>query len=314
MGYKRNVIILGIFFIAAAGARPAYSLRPLSVKEKNIDPVQAHLEELAAQKTKILVGMPVMGATIFLGDTPMVLSAEGLTDPNGKIYPLRPGRNIIGRESGIDDNFDTVSRIHAELDLSADGRIILYDLSSTYGTQIGYSSVGEVAFADSNATVVFGGQKGVEMVFARKDGELFLKPAVMQGPAVVKFKLKPGVNMIGSAPGNTVVLKDTDLSAKHAIVFLAPDMSRAVIYSCGKNTGTILRFMPLGTPPIAPLTPTVVRKGPTVKAAAAPKVPTVVRPPALSPTVVRRPGVVANVAPAVPHLVPRLAPRVIESP
>ncbi len=61
-----------------------------------------------------------------------------LEEPDGRSHRLRPGLNLVGRESAdvlLPDK--TVSRQHARLEVGEDGTVTLEDLSSTNGTQIG---------------------------------------------------------------------------------------------------------------------------------------------------------------------------------
>jgi len=64
--------------------------------------------------------------------------AARLEEPGGRSHGLRPGLNMVGRESAdvlLPDK--TVSRQHARLEVSDDGTVTLEDLSSTNGTQVG---------------------------------------------------------------------------------------------------------------------------------------------------------------------------------
>ena len=54
----------------------------------------------------------------------------------GKVFPLVPGPNVVGRAEDSDIRLvdSGVSRNHAEVSLRPDGRMVLFDLGSTNGT------------------------------------------------------------------------------------------------------------------------------------------------------------------------------------
>ncbi len=60
-----------------------------------------------------------------------------LEEPSGQTHQLRPGVNMVGRESAdvlLPDK--TISRQHARLEVGDDGAVTVEDLSSTNGTQV----------------------------------------------------------------------------------------------------------------------------------------------------------------------------------
>lgn len=80
--------------------------------------------------------------TTHRGDEPEPATSDGVAlrgvigSSEGKVFPLAPGANVVGRAEDSDIRLtDTgVSRNHAELSLHPDGRVVLFDLGSTNGT------------------------------------------------------------------------------------------------------------------------------------------------------------------------------------
>jgi DNA-binding CsgD family transcriptional regulator len=80
--------------------------------------------------------------TTHRGSEPEPAASEGVAlrgvigSSEGKVFPLSPGTNVVGRAEDSDVRLvDTgVSRNHAELSVRPDGRVVLFDLGSTNGT------------------------------------------------------------------------------------------------------------------------------------------------------------------------------------
>lgn len=184
-----------------------------------------------------------------------------LEEPGGQSHLLRPGLNLVGRESAdvlLPDK--TVSRQHARLEVSDDGAVILEDLSSTNGTQVGgerlvphvprplqagdrirFGSVltelhlsalqtdRETAPAFEADTVLPAaphGQARAQVVETREDGGR-------------TFVLVPGVTTFGRRAENSVVLQgDPYVSGLHAQIIAEGDEFR--LTDIGSTNGTLL--------------------------------------------------------------------------
>jgi DNA-binding CsgD family transcriptional regulator len=80
--------------------------------------------------------------TTHRGSEPEPAAANGVAlrgvigSTEGKVFPLVPGANVVGRAEDSDIRLvdSGVSRNHAELSLREDGRVVLFDLGSTNGT------------------------------------------------------------------------------------------------------------------------------------------------------------------------------------
>lgn len=80
--------------------------------------------------------------TTHRGDEPGPVASDGVAlrgvigSTEGKVFPLLPGANVVGRAEDSDIRLvdSGVSRNHAELSLRPDGRVVLFDLGSTNGT------------------------------------------------------------------------------------------------------------------------------------------------------------------------------------
>ena len=177
----------------------------------------------------------------------------------GEEYPLRVGSNTVGRDSGDVLAADkTVSRLHARLDLSENGSLIVEDLGSTNATQ-----VNEVALAANAPRSLTDGDRlrfgsvsmtlhlPVEAVPGKAPGAAAHEaPAAdaSTGKAQVVgigegdervFLLEPGMTTFGRRPENTVVLSgDLYVSGSHAQISAAGDAF--VLTDIGSTNGTLL--------------------------------------------------------------------------
>lgn len=154
-----------------------------------------------------------------------------LVDSSGREYPIRPGKQVVGRQGDLLLEDSRVSRRHAEI-TSENGAVSVCDLGSTNGVKVNGESLSEnetrmLAPGDS---ISFG---GVDMVFALPgEGAKTLmsiggKTQGISAPptartAIAKlvgefgtFDLEPGLSTIGRKDGNTIVIAEPYISGKH---------------------------------------------------------------------------------------------------
>ena len=202
-----------------------------------------------------------------------------LEEPSGRVHRLQPGANLVGRESAdvlLPDK--TVSRRHALLEVSEDGRLTLEDMGSTNGTQVGsdtlvphiprtlqagdrirFGSVVAVLHPPAQeqdlAHMTKPGLGGQESAAGGAHAYSFEPDGLDQrqgghGPAraqVVEtreeggrtYPLMPGVTTFGRRPENSVVLLgDPYVSGSHAQIVTDGEVYR--LTDVGSTNGTLL--------------------------------------------------------------------------
>ncbi len=176
----------------------------------------------------------------------------------GEAYPLRVGGNTVGRDSADVLAADkTVSRLHARLDLSENGSLVVEDLGSTNGTQVNEAALvpnaprsladgDRLRFGSISMTLHLPGAAALEApAAAGAEASAGEAPAVEarvvgigEGDTRV-FLLSPGMTTFGRRPENTVVLSgDLYVSGSHAQISAAGDVF--ILTDIGSTNGTLL--------------------------------------------------------------------------
>jgi len=203
-----------------------------------------------------------------------------LEEPGGRSHRLKPGQNVVGRESAdvlLPDK--TVSRRHARLEVGEDGALTLEDLSSTNGTQVG----GDVLVPHMGRAL----KAGDRVRFGSVITELHLPPGTpaetappdeyvapdypappplpLAGPAraqVVETReeggrtcpLVPGVTTFGRRAENSFIIQgDPYVSGSHAQIIADGDVFR--LTDVGSTNGTLLNGQRLAINEAQTLTP-----------------------------------------------------------
>ncbi len=177
----------------------------------------------------------------------------------GETYPLHVGSNTVGRDSAdvlVADK--TVSRLHARLDLSENGSLIVEDKGSTNGTQ-----VNEAALVPNAPRSLADGDR-LRFGSISVTVHLPLIAAPIKAPAAAAFDspaneapalgarlvgigegdertflLGPGMTTFGRRPENTVVLSgDLYVSGSHAQISSAN--GDFILTDIGSTNGTLL--------------------------------------------------------------------------
>ena len=181
---------------------------------------------------------------------------EGQTGEN---HPLHVGSNTVGRDSGdvlVADK--TVSRLHARLELSADGSLTVEDLASTNGTQVNevlltpnaprsLADGDRLRFGSISLTLHLPVDAAPEKAPGAAAYEAPAAEASSGGAQVVgigegderTFLLKPGMTTFGRRPENTVVLSgDLYVSGSHAQI--SAEEGVFILTDIGSTNGTLL--------------------------------------------------------------------------
>lgn len=186
-----------------------------------------------------------------------------LEEPGGQTHRLRPGLNLVGRESAdvlLPDK--TVSRQHARLEVGEDDTVTVEDLSSTNGTQLNGDhlvphvprlvSQGDQLRFGSVLTQVrlpnaVPAQTEASALSASAFGEESEPPAEARAKVVDiredddfrEFYLVPGVTTFGRRAENSIVLLgDPYVSGSHAQIIAEEDVFR--LTDVGSTNGTLL--------------------------------------------------------------------------
>lgn len=164
-----------------------------------------------------------------------------LEDNAGRVHPLRPGLNTVGREATdvlLPDK--TVSRRHAQVEVADDGSVSVEDLDSTNGTRVGGQTLTPgAARAVADGDHVQFGSVDLHLRLVRPEAaaateEPERQAAVVRaqlitarGPSAKQIPLVPGVTTIGRRAENSIVLRDDPyVSGNHAQIIAEEDTFR----------------------------------------------------------------------------------------
>ena len=171
----------------------------------------------------------------------------------GKTYQIKVGDNSIGRDPGNDLGLEdsAVSKSHAMIK-AEDGKLLLMDLGSRGGTRVQGKTM--EARVLKPGRIIGVGQTQLKLVDVEPgdpgehpstSGETIIdQPSanaavlvVQAGPDAGKsFPVAQGDNVIGRDPDSAVLLTDSTVSRKHAMIRCGQD--RTVVYDLGSRTGT----------------------------------------------------------------------------
>ncbi|MGQ9656635.1 MAG: FHA domain-containing protein [Fimbriimonadales bacterium] len=195
---------------------------------------------------------------------PIEIAPEGaypkLRDATGRVFLLKAGENIIGRDPSSDILISdgTVSRRHACI-IIEENHAYIQDLGSTNGTQLNGQPVGaERTPLPPNGQLQFG-----SVATTLELPDTFETPTVaaeMAPPLAylvginddsLRFPLYARTQRIGRRAGNDIVLPDAYVSGQHALIEIVGADVR--ITDLGSTNGTFI-----GETKIAPNMPTTV--------------------------------------------------------
>ena len=187
------------------------------------------------------------------------LARPWLEGQAGETYPLHVGSNAVGRDGGdvlVPDK--TVSRLHARLELSADGSLTVEDLGSTNGTQVNEAALvpnaprsladgDRLRFGSVSVSLHLPGSDAAPSKAAAVGSEAAEEEDAAVRAQVVgigegderAFLLRPGMTTFGRRPENTVVLfGDLYVSGSHAQISVTRD--EFILTDIGSTNGTLL--------------------------------------------------------------------------
>lgn len=201
-----------------------------------------------------------------------------LEEPGGRTHRLRPGVNVVGRESAdilLPDK--TVSRQHARLEVGEDGTVTVEDLSSTNGTQVSgerltphvlrrLNSGDRVRFGSVAAELRLpASEKPAAEASAQPSsigageakqptGEVQAQVVDMREEGARTYPLLPDVTTFGRRADNSVVLPgDPYVSGSHAQIQAEGNVFR--LTDTGSTNGTLLNGQRLAINEPVVLTP-----------------------------------------------------------
>ncbi|MEE8443311.1 MAG: FHA domain-containing protein [Dehalococcoidia bacterium] len=197
------------------------------------------------------------GETMMMDQAPSVMAWLAVTTgpDKGKIFQLKDGDTIIGREQGTDVTIadSGVSRRHAMIK-HQDGKFLLLDLGSSGGTKANGQPIGGKILATGGVISI--GQTQLFMVDVEAQAQDEVLPASSAGATMVmqpetgggvliarsgpdagkSFTLVQGENAIGRDLDCQILLTDQAVSRQHAIVRRQGDSY--MVYDLGSRGGT----------------------------------------------------------------------------
>ncbi|HEY3268917.1 MAG TPA: FHA domain-containing protein [Armatimonadota bacterium] len=180
------------------------------------------------------------------GDAPSAPATGWMLEADGISHPLRAGENVVGRlNADVFLSDPSISRRHAVITVG-DGKATVRDEGSSNGTRVAAHRLEpgvEMPLAPGE-TVQFGlvklsvrAPEGVEAPELAEAAAPETAPAALTNGSA-RFPLRSGPNSIGRRLENDIVLDDSFVSGRHAVITVRED--DATLTDVGSTNGTFL--------------------------------------------------------------------------